>query len=138
AAARYCSTTAGRPNGCPAPGAIRISRCTALPTPAPSSWNTGLPRPRRWRSPGTPEVTPRSFRHMEVSCMSTLQPYLDGAFSRLHLLVIGEAMLDTYLKGTTERLCREAPVPVVTLQDQEYVPGGAANAAVNMRALGAE
>jgi D-beta-D-heptose 7-phosphate kinase/D-beta-D-heptose 1-phosphate adenosyltransferase len=45
-------------------------------------------------------------------------------------------MLDSYLHGTTDRLCREAPVPVVTLQERENTPGGAANTAVNVRSLG--
>lgn len=53
------------------------------------------------------------------------------------MLVVGEAMLDSYLKGSTERLCREAPVPVVSVEDREHVPGGAGNAAVNIHSLGA-
>src|SRR5688572_18403836 len=47
-------------------------------------------------------------------------------------------MLDSYLEGTTERLCQEAPVPVVSVRERRDVPGGAANAAVNARSLGAE
>jgi D-beta-D-heptose 7-phosphate kinase / D-beta-D-heptose 1-phosphate adenosyltransferase len=47
-------------------------------------------------------------------------------------------MLDAYLEGCTERLCREAPVPVVTLQNRKYVPGGAGNTAVNVRSLGSQ
>lgn len=58
-------------------------------------------------------------------------------FRRLRVLVIGEAMLDSYLYGTADRLCREAPVPIVALSGRKDVPGGAANAAVNVRALGA-
>jgi D-beta-D-heptose 7-phosphate kinase / D-beta-D-heptose 1-phosphate adenosyltransferase len=59
-------------------------------------------------------------------------------FSDLKVIVIGEAMLDTYIHGITERLCREAPVPVVAIDDREYVPGGAANTAVNVAAMGAQ
>ena len=59
------------------------------------------------------------------------------AFSRLRVLVIGEAMLDAYLHGDTRRLCREAPVPVVDVAACHDAPGGAANAAVNAAALGA-
>ena len=66
-----------------------------------------------------------------------LQSYIN-AFSDLKVLVIGEAMLDSYLKGSTERLCREAPVPVVSLESREHVPGGAGNTAVNIRSLGAQ
>jgi D-beta-D-heptose 7-phosphate kinase/D-beta-D-heptose 1-phosphate adenosyltransferase len=56
---------------------------------------------------------------------------------RLSVLVVGEAMLDTYLKGATDRLCREAPVPVVAVRERVDAPGGAANAAANARRLGA-
>ncbi|MEX2536446.1 MAG: D-glycero-beta-D-manno-heptose 1-phosphate adenylyltransferase [Trueperaceae bacterium] len=58
-------------------------------------------------------------------------------FSRLEVLVIGEAMLDTYMHGTSDRLCREAPVPVVSLDERFDQPGGAANSAMNLAALGA-
>jgi D-beta-D-heptose 7-phosphate kinase/D-beta-D-heptose 1-phosphate adenosyltransferase len=63
---------------------------------------------------------------------------LIGSFADRKLLVIGEAMLDSYMEGTAERLCREAPVPVVAINERIYVPGGAANAAVNVRSLGGE
>src|SRR4051812_46735465 len=53
------------------------------------------------------------------------------------VLVVGEAMLDSYLHGRADRLSREAPVPVVALDRRVDAPGGAANSAVNLRALGA-
>ncbi|MEX2543460.1 MAG: D-glycero-beta-D-manno-heptose 1-phosphate adenylyltransferase [Trueperaceae bacterium] len=59
------------------------------------------------------------------------------AFAELEVLVIGEAMLDAYLHGQADRLCREAPVPVVGLEHRHDQPGGAANAAMNLVALGA-
>jgi D-beta-D-heptose 7-phosphate kinase/D-beta-D-heptose 1-phosphate adenosyltransferase len=58
-------------------------------------------------------------------------------FAELNVLVIGEAMLDSYLQGSTNRLCPEAPVPIVTLSKRQDVPGGAANTAVNAQSLGA-
>lgn len=58
-------------------------------------------------------------------------------FAGLDVLVIGEAMLDAYLKGSANRLCREAPVPVVALDEEEDRPGGAANTALNVASLGA-
>lgn len=58
-------------------------------------------------------------------------------FRGLDVLVIGEAMLDSYLEGTTDRLCREAPVPIVALDGRRDAAGGAANTAVNAAALGA-
>lgn len=59
-------------------------------------------------------------------------------FDHYRVAVIGEAMLDSYLKGETERICREAPVPVVVLNHREDVPGGAANTAVNIKSLGGD
>jgi len=59
-------------------------------------------------------------------------------FRRLRALVIGDAMLDTYVEGSAGRLCTEGPVPVVRKTGEEQVPGGAANAAANVRALGAD
>lgn len=51
--------------------------------------------------------------------------------------VIGEAMLDVYTEGDVSRICREAPVPVVTVSEERAVPGGAANTAANLVSLGA-
>lgn len=65
-----------------------------------------------------------------------LQDLID-AFAGLQVLVIGEAMLDSYLIGTADRLCREAPVPIVALSERRDQPGGAANAAANIAGLGA-
>ena len=62
---------------------------------------------------------------------------LAEAFAGCEVVVVGDVILDGYLSGHTERLCREAPVPVVTLRAETNVPGGAANVAANLRALGA-
>jgi D-beta-D-heptose 7-phosphate kinase/D-beta-D-heptose 1-phosphate adenosyltransferase len=59
-------------------------------------------------------------------------------FRGLRVLVIGDAMLDSYLEGTAARICSEAPVPVVRKLAEERVPGGAANVAANLATLGAE
>jgi D-beta-D-heptose 7-phosphate kinase/D-beta-D-heptose 1-phosphate adenosyltransferase len=53
-------------------------------------------------------------------------------------LVLGDVMLDRYAFGDAQRLSPEAPVPVVLLQHTEDRPGGAANVALNMAALGAQ
>ena len=58
-------------------------------------------------------------------------------FRHLRPLVIGDAMLDTYLEGMANRLCSEGPVPVVQKTNEEHAPGGAANTAANLRAMGA-
>ncbi len=59
-------------------------------------------------------------------------------FSRAHILVCGDVMLDRYWYGDTTRISPEAPVPVVHIQDIETRPGGAANVALNIASLGAE
>lgn len=58
-------------------------------------------------------------------------------FSDLHILVIGDVMLDRYLTGNVSRISPEAPVPVLDFQNAEDRPGGAANVAINIRSLGA-
>ncbi|HEY4101279.1 MAG TPA: PfkB family carbohydrate kinase [Gemmatimonadales bacterium] len=51
--------------------------------------------------------------------------------------VIGDVMLDRYLLGDADRISPEAPVPVVTVEDERLAPGGAANVAANIVAAGA-
>ncbi|GAB3067527.1 hypothetical protein GCM10027186_20240 [Micromonospora schwarzwaldensis] len=52
------------------------------------------------------------------------------------MLVVGDAMLDEWRFAESERLCREAPAPVLTLRRRISAAGGAANTAVNVAALG--
>jgi len=59
-------------------------------------------------------------------------------FEKLKILIIGDVMVDSYLWGKVERISPEAPVPVVSLIKRESRPGGAANVALNVQALGAE
>jgi D-beta-D-heptose 7-phosphate kinase/D-beta-D-heptose 1-phosphate adenosyltransferase len=59
------------------------------------------------------------------------------AFPSRRVTVLGDAMLDVFLHGTSSRLCREAPVPAVDVHGRIDAPGGAANTAANVRALGA-
>lgn len=60
-----------------------------------------------------------------------------GHMNDLHIVVVGDVMLDNYWWGHAERMSPEAPVPVVTINHRESRLGGAANVAVNCRALGA-
>lgn len=55
----------------------------------------------------------------------------------MRVLVIGDAMLDTYLWGKVERLSPEAPVPIVSVTKRENRLGGAANVSRNIQSLGA-
>ncbi len=61
---------------------------------------------------------------------------LVSGFSGAHILVIGDAMLDTFIVGRVTRISPEAPVPVVAFDHQTHRIGGAANVAHNITALG--
>jgi D-beta-D-heptose 7-phosphate kinase/D-beta-D-heptose 1-phosphate adenosyltransferase len=65
---------------------------------------------------------------------------LDDLLERAHsvrVLVVGDIMLDRYLRGAASRISPEAPVPVVRVTEQWRALGGAANVAANVVALGA-
>jgi D-beta-D-heptose 7-phosphate kinase/D-beta-D-heptose 1-phosphate adenosyltransferase len=55
-----------------------------------------------------------------------------------HVVIVGDAMLDVYLRGDVDRISPEAPVPVVRVRDRKLALGGAANVAQNVAATGAE
>ncbi len=57
---------------------------------------------------------------------------------RARILVVGDVMLDRYWFGDVERISPEAPVPVLKVARTEERPGGAANVARNVAALGAQ
>jgi rfaE bifunctional protein kinase chain/domain len=65
-----------------------------------------------------------------------LQALIDD-FARVRLLVVGDLVLDEYVWGDVERVSPEAPVPVVRVDDETVVLGGAANVVRNLLALGA-
>jgi D-glycero-beta-D-manno-heptose-7-phosphate kinase len=64
-------------------------------------------------------------------------PKLLEKIARARVLVVGDAMLDRYWYGDVDRISPEAPVPVVAVKGSKETPGGAANVARNVRALGA-
>ncbi len=55
----------------------------------------------------------------------------------LRILVVGDLMVDAYLLGRVDRISPEAPVPILRASHRERRPGGAANVALNLKALGA-
>ncbi len=59
-------------------------------------------------------------------------------FSPFRILVAGDAMLDEYLFGDALRISPEAPVPIIKTRTTELRPGGAANVALNVAALGGQ
>ena len=58
-------------------------------------------------------------------------------FKNKRILVLGDVMIDAYLRGNVNRVSPEAPVPIVSLQKEEERLGGAANVAINLVAMGA-
>ncbi len=58
-------------------------------------------------------------------------------FDKARVLTVGDAMLDRYWLGDTNRISAEAPIPVLEITDTEDRPGGAANVALNLASLGA-
>ncbi len=60
------------------------------------------------------------------------------SLSGMKILVLGDTMLDAYLKGEVTRISPEAPVPVLRFQEKSHFLGGAANVAFNLKKLGTE
>ena len=58
------------------------------------------------------------------------------SFTKHHILVVGDVMLDRYIWGDVSRISPEAPVPVIRVKEQTQVIGGAGNVAANLSGLG--
>lgn len=58
-------------------------------------------------------------------------------FEKKTILIVGDVMIDTYIWGSVDRISPEAPVPVVSINMRENRLGGAANVALNIKAMGA-
>ena len=58
-------------------------------------------------------------------------------YSEKNILVIGDIILDEYIFGSVDRISQEAPVPIVSIAEKSFKPGGAANVALNLSGLGA-
>lgn len=63
---------------------------------------------------------------------------LFNSFNRKKIMIVGDVMLDIYMKGKVERISPEAPVPIVSVTETFSRLGGAANVTQNLKALGAE
>jgi len=59
-------------------------------------------------------------------------------FEGRRVLVIGDVMLDRFVAGTASRVSPEAPIPVLVIEEESAMPGGAANVACNIASLGGE
>lgn len=54
------------------------------------------------------------------------------------VVVIGDFMLDIYIRGEIQRISPEAPVPIIKVQQEDCLPGGAGNVTLNLKALGVD
>jgi len=61
-----------------------------------------------------------------------------NAFNQKKIIIVGDVMIDTYLNGGVNRISPEAPVPIVQFKSRDHRLGGAANVALNIKALGAQ
>ena len=57
-------------------------------------------------------------------------------FKRARVMVVGDLILDEFIWGNVSRISPEAPVPVVWVDTESYMPGGASNVANNIASLG--
>ncbi len=73
---------------------------------------------------------------MEHPSESRVRQILEHA-TQVHVLVVGDLMLDRYVSGVVDRISPEAPVPVVRVESEWSAAGGAANVANNAVSLGA-
>lgn len=58
------------------------------------------------------------------------------AFAQKQILVVGDFLLDRYIKGKVDRISPEAPVPVLHVEQESMQPGGSGNVALNLAAMG--
>jgi rfaE bifunctional protein kinase chain/domain len=77
-----------------------------------------------------------SFNSLQNTSASDVSSIFE-AFAALNVLIVGDVMTDRYEHGKVNRISPEAPVPVVDLSHAENRLGGAANVALNIKALGA-
>lgn len=61
-----------------------------------------------------------------------------ATFPQRRIVVIGDLILDHLVTGEARRISPEAPIPVINFVRETYTPGGAANVARNLTALGAQ
>lgn len=85
--------------------------------------------------PPSPRAPDRHNGRIETLSCRRLGLLLAAARTR-RILVVGDVMLDQFIWGQVSRISPEAPVPVVEFDRESYMPGGAANVARNLTALG--
>ncbi len=73
---------------------------------------------------------------MDNAAFGRLRGIIDK-FGSKRVAVLGDVMLDRYIRGSVRRISPEAPVPIVKVREEHTVAGGSGNVAVNLAALGA-
>lgn len=68
--------------------------------------------------------------------MNIVSAHIRNHFSNQKIVIVGDLVADQFLRGTISRVSREAPVFILRHDETETLAGGAANAAVNVAALG--
>ncbi len=82
-------------------------------------------------------MKPRRLSQLDKAVDANQLESIVNNFKNKHIVVVGDIMLDVYLKGIVTRISPEAPIPVVELNERDKkIPGGAANVACNITALG--
>ncbi len=74
---------------------------------------------------------------MKFLNFARLKSVISG-FEKAKVLVVGDLILDEFIWGSVSRISPEAPVPVVWVDSENFMPGGASNVANNIRSLGGE
>ncbi len=103
-------------------GPVPPSAVSAGPPGSPPDSATALDGPH-----GVPATVPNAADLTEAVRM----------LKRASVLVVGDAMLDRYVYGRVNRISPEAPVPVLAVEREVAMPGGAGNVVRNLTALGA-
>ncbi len=102
----------------------------------PESLPDGLPRALVWHAT-SPNCSPHELRIDRRFWMGDLERHVMGqGMNMTRIAVVGDIIVDRYMIGRVHRISPEAPVPVLALDQERIVPGGAANVAANIAALG--
>jgi len=76
----------------------------------------------------------KGSKEMKTQNLARLKKII-SRFNKTKILVVGDLMLDEYIWGKVSRISPEAPVPVVCVDKESFMPGGASNVAGNIAAL---
>lgn len=73
---------------------------------------------------------------MKMKDLNEIKNIISG-YKDAKVMVVGDLILDEFIWGDVSRISPEAPVPVVWVRKESFMPGGASNVANNLRSLGA-